>query len=152
MLLRLPLLLAALLALLPMQQAAAQNDGDPEAIARRCVQLVDHRADRSVEFIADTTEQTIQRIRRLDAAGAPDERIINTGKAGALVVNRTARWAIASIDRLTRHCVRAMIDAGATRELVRRVVEATDASKARIAAASDRATNAIHMAVREALR
>ena len=152
MTLRIPLLLAAILALLPMQQASAQNDRDPQEIARRCVQLVERRADASVEFIAETTRETIQRVRRLDAAGAPDERIIRTGKAGALVVNRTSRWAIDSIDRLTGRCVRAMVAAGATRELVRRVIGASEDAKGRIAEANDRATSAIAMAVREALR
>ena len=151
MTLRLPLLLAALMTLLPLPGALAQEDGDPREIARRCIELVEHRTDRAIAYIGETTQATIHRIRRLDAAGAPDEEIIAAGHAGAAVVNRTAHWATDSIQRLTRRCVHALIDAGASRELVHRVVAASRAAQDEIAGARERAVGAIRKAVREAL-
>jgi len=152
MTLRISLLACAILALLPFQGALAQEDSpDPAAIARHCVRVINAGADWAVGSLQETTEATIQRIRRLHAAGASDREIIAAGQAGATRATRIARTATDSIQTLTRRCAAAMIAAGAEREMVARVITVSEDAQAAIAAAAERTQNAIHAAVRRAI-
>lgn len=168
MTMKVPLLLAAILAILPFQGATAQslqtnalqtnaqvvqNDSpDPVAIARHCVRRINFHADRASGAIAGATDATLMRIRRLHAAGASDREIIAAGQAGAGRVARIGAGATDSMQSATRRCVAAMIAAGADRRLVARVIGASADAQDRVAGAVQRAQTTIRAAVAAATR
>ena len=151
MTLRISLLVAAILALLPLQGAIAQTDADPAEIARHCVRVINARTTWAVGSIGETTDATLHRIHRLHASGASDREIIAAGHAGVHRVTRLAAIATESIQAVTRRCVAALTAAGAGRQLIARVISASDDAQAHIAAAAERARTTIHAAVRRAI-
>lgn len=158
-----PVLVVAILALLPASVSAQslQRDAarpvaevvspDPIRLARHCAHLINSRADRGVAAIAETTDQTMQRLRRLHAAGASDREIIAAGWAGAGRVERLAAASTEAIGATTRRCVVALIAAGADRQLIGRVLGVSESAVESVRVASERAQAAIREAVRRAI-
>lgn len=163
MTLEIRVVVVAVLALLPatawaqsLQRDATQTvaeavNPDPVRLARRCAQMIEGRADRGVAAIAETTEGTMQRIRRLHGAGASDREILAAGRAGAGRVERIAAASAEAIGATTRRCVVALTIAGADRRLIWRVLGVSESASESVRAASERAQTAIRQTVRRAL-
>jgi hypothetical protein len=152
MTLRISLLVAAILALVPLQGALAQSNGaDPTEIARHCIHVIHAQTARAVGGIEETTDATLHQIRRLAASGASDREIIAAGQAGAARVTRISETATDAIQSTTRRCVAALVAAGADRRLIARVLSASDNAQARIAVSAERAHTAIRSAVGHAI-
>lgn len=163
MTLKTPVLIAAMLALLPaslsaqsMQRDAGQPvaeavNPDPARLARHCAGLINDRADRGVAAMARTVDQTMQRLRRLHAAGASEREIIAAGRTATARVERIATASTDAIGATTRRCVVALILAGADRQLIGRVLNVSDSAVESVRAASARAQASIRQAVRRAV-
>lgn len=127
------------------------NPPDPAAVAARCVSSMEQVADRTTGAIASTTDATIDRIARLDAAGATDREIIRAGQAGTHRVQLIGRFGASRVERIERHCVRLLVRLGAERDLVMRVRGAGEGFRTSIGDAVQRGSMAIRRAVADAI-
>jgi|GEM_PF-2171788 len=128
-----------------------RNPPAPADVAARCVAAMEQSADRSVGAIASTTDATIDRVARLDMAGAPDREIVQAGQAGINRVQTIGRFVAARITRLERRCVQLLVRMGAERDLIMRVRTAAEGFRANIGDATQRGTSAIRRAVADAI-
>ncbi|NRA57771.1 MAG: hypothetical protein HRU13_06600 [Phycisphaerales bacterium] len=129
----------------------AQNAPDPADVAARCIAQMEQTRDRTVGAIGDTTGSAIDRIARLDAAGAEDRQIVRAGQAGIDRVQRTGRAGISRISRIERSCVRVLIRLEAERELIQRFRGAANSLREDIGNAAQRGSGAIRQAVADAI-
>lgn len=129
----------------------AQNSPDPTDVATRCVAQMEQTRDRAIRAVGGATDNAIDRIARLDAAGAEDREIVRAGQAGVDRVQRTGRAGIARISRIERSCVRVLIRLGAERDLLQRVRGAADGFREDVGNAAQRGAGAIRQAVADAI-
>eukprot|EP01025_Chloroclados_australasicus_P065557 TRINITY_DN8931_c0_g1_i14.p4 TRINITY_DN8931_c0_g1~~TRINITY_DN8931_c0_g1_i14.p4 ORF type:complete len:154 (+),score=43.14 TRINITY_DN8931_c0_g1_i14:121-582(+) len=124
---------------------------DPADVAARCVASMEAASDRTVGAIGDTTGAAVDRIARLDAAGAPDRAIIRAGEDGIKRVRLIGRFGSARITNIERHCVRLLVRLEAERDLIARVRDAADGFREDVRNAVQRGSGAIRQAVADAI-
>ncbi len=132
-------------------QGVGDNRPDPADLAARCVAQMDRSSDRTIGAIGSATDNAINAVARLDAAGAEDRAIVRAGQAGIDRVQRTGRSGIARISRIENSCVRMLIRLGAERELVQRFRGAAEGFREDIGNAAQRGSGAIRQAVADAI-
>lgn len=132
-------------------QGVGSDSPDPVMVAQRCVTSMGEATDRTIGAVAHGTRATVERIARLDAAGATDREIIQAGHAGAERVQLTGRFGASRVTNIEDHCTRLLRRLGADRALVARVQGAADGFREDIRGAVQRGTMAIRQAVADAI-
>ena len=101
------------------QRPNSTDRPDPEKVAKRCVDSINHLADRCVEATKDTTHQCIRKIRELLKQGEVEEARHVARHCMKVIKDRTDDC-IDAIHHRCRHCIRLLLRLHAP-ELARRL-------------------------------
>lgn len=121
-------------------------------------QRIVHRAVRGMVAIADAactalreaSAEVVQRIARLDRAGAEDAQIISAGQAAAERLNARAAGALREINSIKTRALAALADNAGTPEDAARVNRAAAAAAGRVTECRDAALARVRAAVARA--
>jgi len=132
-------------------QSTGNERPDPADVAARRVAAMEGAADRAIDGIAATTGRVVDRVARLDAAGASDREIILAGRLGVERVQTIGRFGAMGVTRIESHCVQVLRRLGADRALIGRVMNAAEGFREDIGTAVRRGSGAIRQAVADAI-
>ncbi len=142
-------------ALGPAGMAAAQNDPvsppTPGQITHRCVHAIGEAKEQGLKAMARSCEETVQLIRKLDEAGAPNELILRAGHRGIERVHVIARHTAGRINAIAEDCLRALRRIGAPWPFAQIINNARREALSMIPQAVERAANKIRGAVQAAI-
>ena len=145
---RLGVLALAMTAVLASQQIATAQTSDvppdaldPERVAKRCVESINHLADRCVSANSDTAHECIRRINELLEQGER-EAARRLARHCLRVIEERSDTCVDKIHHRCRHCIRLLLRLHAP-ELARRVRHACENAVEHVRHSQRRASNAI---------
>lgn len=124
---------------------------EPVDVVQACVQTMRTIASNTGGDMRDIRGATIDAVRALNEADAPDSIIVGVGNEGRQRINERARTGAERIGNVADACVEALIDLDAPAWMVVRIVDTGVSSVQRINRQRDRATDAVMLAVRAAI-
>lgn len=129
--------------------AQAQTAPAPtnEAVARFCVETLRQAGQQVVAAIEDGARAAIQRLRRLDDAGAKTEALVEFARQAKAILRRLGERAVEAFDEFAARCIDFLVAHDAAPALIAAVADARDSADAAVKAAVDRACDAIQQAL-----
>ncbi|MFK7882667.1 MAG: hypothetical protein AB8F26_00600 [Phycisphaerales bacterium] len=131
--------------------APAAQAQEPIDVTQACIQAMRTITTNTSGDMRDIRGATIDAVRALDEADAPDFVIVGVGNDGRQWINTRARTGVERINNVTDACIETLVDIDAPTWMIARVIDTRTSSAQRINRQRDRATDAVMLAVRAAI-
>lgn len=151
MVLRLSYLLGAAFAAITILAPATRAQSDAGQITRHAVQAMQQVTANTIDDVQAAGATGVAVIERLDANGATDEQLIQAAHRAVQGVHRRAAQGDRRVSFIAANAIEQLRQLGADRHFFETVRDARATSHDAIGRASERAVNAIQIALREAL-
>lgn len=145
---RMGLAAALFVCALPLATAQAQNEPDPEQVAKKCIERVNKLSEGTVKQISEVCDKAVAKINELQAAG-DQEGARRAAHRGLEAVVRIADRGHDGIRKTTEHAVKVLKKLEAPKELIEQVLANSKSAQGAIREAARKCAEAIKAALKD---